>query len=157
VGAVDVSAWAAASSTSGAESSHNECADASDDSSAAAVGVAFPAPSHDKLGGDPFAALCLIARFYHLPADPAALRHRLGIGAGESVDRDQLLLAAKAIGLKAKLVYVRLDRLAQIAVPALVVLKASARPAPVSTEAYVSPKHNPSWSSCPTAPAWWPR
>lgn len=89
-------------------------------------GVPSVASETDKLGGDPLSALCLIARFHQVPADPQALRHSLGMGQAEPPDRAQLLLAAQSLGLKAKLVTTRIDRLAHIALPALVLLRSMA-------------------------------
>jgi subfamily B ATP-binding cassette protein HlyB/CyaB len=61
--------------------------------------------------------LVLIARFHGLPADAAQLRHKHGSSArfGET----DLLIAAKALGLKARLVTVTPDRLATTPLPAL--------------------------------------
>ncbi len=106
MGAVEAGAWVGESPRgSGARSNNNE-------------------PTRpDELAGDPLGALCLVARFHQVPADAQALRHGLGVGPGGPIDRAQLLLAAQSIGLKAKLVTMRLDRLAHIATPALVLLK----------------------------------
>jgi ATP-binding cassette, subfamily B, bacterial HlyB/CyaB len=48
-------------------------------------------------------ALCLIARLHHIAADPAHLAHQLGWSASHQPTHADLLLAAKHIGLKAKL------------------------------------------------------
>src|SRR5205085_10757882 len=50
----------------------------------------------------PLAALCLVARLHHVAADPAHLAHQLGWPASHVPSVDELLLAAKHLGLKAK-------------------------------------------------------
>jgi subfamily B ATP-binding cassette protein HlyB/CyaB len=72
---------------------------------------------------DPLTALCLVARLHHIPADPASLRHQLGLTASEVPDREALLRAAHQLGLKAKLSHSAADRLSLLALPALVELK----------------------------------
>ena len=69
-------------------------------------------------------ALCLIARLHHVAADPATLTHQLGWSASHRPDINDLLLAAKHIGLKAKRSRTRADRLNLAALPALAVLHA---------------------------------
>ena len=69
-------------------------------------------------------ALCLIARLHHIAADPATLAHQLGWSASHLPDIDDLLIAARHIGLKAKRSRSRVDRLHLAALPALAVLKA---------------------------------
>ena len=49
----------------------------------------------------PLSSLCLIARLHHVAADPAHLAHQLGWPASHEPDVDDLLLAAKHLGLKA--------------------------------------------------------
>ncbi|TAK80000.1 MAG: type I secretion system permease/ATPase, partial [Aquabacterium sp.] len=56
-------------------------------------------------------ALCLIARLHHVAADPGTLAHQLGISPSQQVDTAGLLLAAKHLGLKAKLSRTTADRL----------------------------------------------
>ncbi len=63
--------------------------------------------------------LCLIARLHHITADPATLAHQLGISPHEPVDADQLLAAARKIGLKASNVQVKPQRLSMTPLPAL--------------------------------------
>ena len=48
-------------------------------------------------------ALCVVARLHQVAAEPEALRHQLGLGASAAAGVDDLLLAAKHLGLKAKL------------------------------------------------------
>jgi subfamily B ATP-binding cassette protein HlyB/CyaB len=70
-------------------------------------------------------ALCLLARLHHLSADPASLHHQLGKSAHETVDTDDLLLAARQLGLKAKCLKSTTDRLTLISLPALCRLQAA--------------------------------
>jgi subfamily B ATP-binding cassette protein HlyB/CyaB len=86
---------------------------------AAVVGSgARPMAGHGAL-----AALCAIARFHRIAADPATLAHQLGCSPGEDVDTDLLLRAAKQLGLKAKLSRTSLDRLALTPLPAIALLR----------------------------------
>ncbi|MBX9716139.1 MAG: type I secretion system permease/ATPase [Burkholderiaceae bacterium] len=68
-------------------------------------------------------ALCLIARLHHIAADPATLAHQLGWPSSHRIDIDDLLIAARHIGLKAKRSRSHIDRLNLTALPALAVLK----------------------------------
>lgn len=68
---------------------------------------------------DPLPALCLIARLHHVVGEPAALRHALGKAPSESIDTDDLLLAAKHLGLKAKRSKTDAARLNLVPLPAL--------------------------------------
>ncbi|MCE9660435.1 MAG: type I secretion system permease/ATPase [Burkholderiales bacterium] len=72
--------------------------------------------------GNGLAALCLIARLHHVAADPASLAHRLGWAKTHSPDLNELLLAARELGLKAKLSKSRADRLTLLPLPALAVV-----------------------------------
>jgi ATP-binding cassette, subfamily B, bacterial HlyB/CyaB len=74
------------------------------------------------------AALCLIARLHHIAADPAHLAHQLGWPLSRQPTTSDLLLAAKHIGLKAKLSSTTLDRLTLTALPALALMKNDAGP-----------------------------
>src|SRR6218665_1584857 len=64
-------------------------------------------------------ALVLIARLHHVAAEPAAVRHSLGLGDSDAVSRQELLLAARHLGLKAKLICSTGERLAVVPLPAL--------------------------------------
>jgi subfamily B ATP-binding cassette protein HlyB/CyaB len=64
-------------------------------------------------------ALCALARFHQIAADPQTLSHQLGLSAHQSATATDLLLAAKHLGLKAKWVKVRQERLGQTPLPAL--------------------------------------
>ncbi|TAL22546.1 MAG: type I secretion system permease/ATPase [Aquabacterium sp.] len=70
-------------------------------------------------------ALCLIARLHHVAADPGTLAHQLGISPSQQVDTAGLLLAAKHLGLKAKLSRTTADRLNLSPLPALARLRAA--------------------------------
>lgn len=50
----------------------------------------------------PLEALCAIARFHQVAADPANLRHQLGLQPSDEIGAEELLRAAKQLGLKAK-------------------------------------------------------
>ena len=65
------------------------------------------------------AALCAVARLHQVAADPAALAHRLGKTPSDEITTADLLLAAKELGLKAKLGKTTLERLAATPLPAL--------------------------------------
>ncbi len=64
-------------------------------------------------------ALCTLARFHQVAADHLTLAHQLGLSPSAEVTTDDILRAAKLIGLKAKLSRTTADRLALIALPAL--------------------------------------
>ncbi|HZE91683.1 MAG TPA: type I secretion system permease/ATPase [Rhizobacter sp.] len=68
-------------------------------------------------------ALCLIARLHHMAADPAHLAHQLGWSPSHLPTASDLLLAAKHIGLKAKLSRSPIDRLNLAPLPALALLR----------------------------------
>ena len=72
---------------------------------------------------DALAALCLIARLHQIAADPAHLAHQLGWTPSHRPSLTDLLLAAKHIGLKAKLSRTTPDRLPLSPLPALAVLR----------------------------------
>ena len=70
----------------------------------------------------PLSALCLIARLHHIAADPAHLAHQLGWPSSHAPGTGDLLLAARHLGLKAKLSRSSVDRLTLAALPALALL-----------------------------------
>lgn len=84
----------------------------------AAPGTEEPAPPINAL-----AALCLVARFHQVAADPHTLAHQLGVSPSDDIDASILLRAAKHLGLKAKLSKSRPDRLKLVPLPALAFLK----------------------------------
>jgi subfamily B ATP-binding cassette protein HlyB/CyaB len=67
-------------------------------------------------------ALCLIARLHHVAADAAQVARQLGWSPHHAAGIDELLLAAKHLGLKAKLTRSSGDRLALVPLPALAVM-----------------------------------
>ena len=77
----------------------------------------------------PLAALCLIARLHHIAADPVHLAHQLGWPPSHRASVDDLLLAAKQLGLKAKRIRTSAERLSLSPLPALALLSDPAGPA----------------------------
>jgi subfamily B ATP-binding cassette protein HlyB/CyaB len=76
-------------------------------------------------------SLCLIARLHHVAADAAALTHQMGWSSQHQPSPDDLILAARHLGLKARRVRSRPDRLHLAALPALAVMRSEAdAPAP---------------------------
>ena len=74
-------------------------------------------------GAAALAALCAIARLHHVAADPATLAHQLGLSSGEPWTVDDLLHAAKHLGLKAKRSNTTVERLALTPLPALALMR----------------------------------
>jgi len=66
--------------------------------------------------------LCLIARLHHIAAEPLHLAHQLGWPSSHTPSTDDLLLAAKHLGLKAKLSRTSGDRLNLAPLPALALM-----------------------------------
>ena len=64
-------------------------------------------------------ALCAIARYHHIAADPATLAHQLGLTASCAITQDDLLRAAQHLGLKAQLRTTDAQRLSLTPLPAL--------------------------------------
>ena len=84
-----------------------------------AVGVvATEAPRVPGPQGD-LIALCAIARYHHIAADPATLAHQLGLTASCAITQDDLLRAAQHLGLKAQLRTTDAQRLSLTPLPAL--------------------------------------
>lgn len=65
------------------------------------------------------AALCAIARFHQIAVSPANLAHQLNLSLSSTISVEDLLLAAKHIGLKAKHVRTSFARLRLTPLPAL--------------------------------------
>ena len=121
-------------------------------------------------------ALCLIARLHHIAADPAHLAHlahQLGWPPSHQPDTADLLLAAKHIGLKARLSRSTIDRLKLAPLPALALLQGEGgeprvvvlaqcdgqrvlfQAGPPSSPSACSPPNGAAnSSSSPAAPAW---
>ena len=83
------------------------------------TGPSSPLPGEAHPG---LTALCLIARLHHVAADPANLAHRLGWPPSHSPRPHDLLLAARELGLKAKLSKSSVERLTLISLPALAIV-----------------------------------
>jgi ATP-binding cassette, subfamily B, bacterial HlyB/CyaB len=96
-------------------------APAANEPNAASISSAAPQKPPTLLQG--LQALSVIARLHHVSCDPAALLHRLGKSATDVVTTNDLLLVAKQLGLTAKLVRVRPDRLAMTPLPALALMR----------------------------------
>ena len=64
-------------------------------------------------------ALCVIARLHHVAADPDHLAHQLGWTPRHEASVDDMLLAARRLGLKAKLASTTPERLSLATLPAL--------------------------------------
>ncbi|TYC61683.1 type I secretion system permease/ATPase [Zoogloea oleivorans] len=75
-----------------------------------------PPPSHIDSG---LACLVMLARFHGIAADPDQLAHEHA--AQGPFGRTEILLAAKALGLQAKIVKTAIDRLAKTPLPAIVI------------------------------------
>jgi subfamily B ATP-binding cassette protein HlyB/CyaB len=74
------------------------------------------------VGAGALHALCAIARFHQVAADPATLSHQLGLAKTDVVDRDDVVRAAAHLGLKARLSSTTIDRLPLIPLPALALM-----------------------------------
>src|SRR4051794_3646516 len=81
------------------------------------------APSSARNGFESLHALCAIARFHQIAADPATLAHQLGLLPSEPITTADLLRAAKHLGLKAKLSSTTADRLQLTPLPALALMR----------------------------------
>jgi len=68
-------------------------------------------------------ALCAIARFHQVSADPATLAHQLGLQPSDPLGTDDLVRAARHLGLKAKLSTSTPERLQLAALPALALVR----------------------------------
>ncbi|HEX2544001.1 MAG TPA: type I secretion system permease/ATPase [Ramlibacter sp.] len=68
-------------------------------------------------------ALCAIARFHQVSAEPATLAHQLGLHPSEPVGTPDLLRAAKHLGMKAKLSSSTPERLPLVPLPALALVR----------------------------------
>ncbi len=75
-----------------------------------------------ELGLSALQSLCVIARLHHVAAEPAHLAHQLGWPPSHTPSTDDLLLAAKHLGLKAKLSRSPTDRLNLAPLPALALM-----------------------------------
>jgi len=71
----------------------------------------------------PLAALCILARYHQTAADPATLAHQLGLQPSEPASTEDLLRAARYLGLKAKLSRSSAGRLPLTPLPALALMR----------------------------------
>ncbi|MEO5559750.1 MAG: type I secretion system permease/ATPase [Dokdonella sp.] len=88
-----------------------------------AAGTSLPDPSDaavPPVGGEDqaLAGLVLIAQFHGIAADAVQLRHDAGLGSERFSDAN-LLLAARKLGLKAKVIELPVERMDRVALPAL--------------------------------------
>ncbi len=72
--------------------------------------AADQSPAADAAAHNGLRALCLIARLHHVAADPATLAHQLGWSSSHRIATDDLLIAARHIGLTAKRSRARIER-----------------------------------------------
>lgn len=86
-------------------------------------GSSPPASGQRPSGKSDLAALCLLARIHQIAADPANLAHELGVSLDRPVPADDMVRAARHLGLKAKRVHPGLERLPQTPLPALAVMR----------------------------------
>ena len=89
-----------------------------DDASAAPPAASPAAPPPAAL-----AALCAIARLHQIAADPATLAHQMGLSPTDPIGPDDLLHAARHLGLKARLSRTTIERLALTPLPALALMR----------------------------------
>ena len=87
------------------------------DANAPTAPQSSPVPAHPSL-----VALCTIARLHQVAADPVSLAHQLGLSSTASVTTTDLLLAARQLGLHARLTQVRTERLSHKPMPALALM-----------------------------------
>jgi len=73
----------------------------------------------------PLLALCMVARYHQIAADPATLIHELGITSSEPCEITTLLRAAQHLGLKVSHSHSTPERLALVPLPALAILHSS--------------------------------
>lgn len=71
----------------------------------------------------PLAALCAVARFHQVAADPATLAHQLGLSGSDQLSTPDVLRAAQHLGLKAKLSRTSVERLGLTPLPALALMR----------------------------------
>ena len=92
----------------------------------AGSGSAFRTAASSAVHAGALGALCALARLHQIAADPDTLRHQLGLAPSERLGIDDLLRAAQLLGLKAKRVRTRIDRVALTPLPALALMQADA-------------------------------
>ncbi len=108
------------SGTTEAGNEHQTSNSSHEAAAAGPLGIQAQAPSSALAA---LAALCAIARLHHVAADPATLAHQLGLSGSEPFHLDDLLHAAKHLGLKAKRSSTTTERLALTPLPALALMR----------------------------------
>ena len=93
------------------------------DGSAPETALPPPAVASEAAPHPALQALCIVARLHHVAADAATLAHQLGWSAHHAPGCDDLLLAARELGLRARRSHSSADRLNLGALPALAVLR----------------------------------
>jgi len=88
-------------------------------------GAELPAGQPRNSGLAAIHALCLIARLHHIAADPEQLAHQLGWPPSHTPAVSDLLLAAKHLGLRARLSRTGIERLKHSPLPALALVKSN--------------------------------
>ena len=73
--------------------------------------------------GAGLSALCLVARFHQISADPQLLAHQLGLAPSSPTSVDDLLRAARHLNLKARLTRTSAERLPLAPLPALALVR----------------------------------
>jgi len=68
-------------------------------------------------------ALCIVARLHQVAAEPANLAHQMAWSPNHVPGANDLVLAARHLGLKARLARPAVDRLAMTPLPALVMMR----------------------------------
>ena len=91
--------------------------------SASAQAEAGAGPESRPPAPQALTALCAVAAFHQIAAEPAALAHQLGLAASDPIGASELLLAARQLGLKAKRSRSDIARLPQVPLPALALLR----------------------------------
>ena len=91
---------------------------------AAAGGPLAPEWVPSVSGGCALKALCAVARLHQIAADPATLAHSLGFHSTEAIGSKELLLAARHLGLKAKLARTTSARLPLTPLPVIALMRA---------------------------------
>ncbi len=95
-----------------------------------AVAAAMGASASTAAAFPNLAALCAIARFHQVAADPHHLAHQLGLNSGDVIDADVLVRAARHLGLKARHTRSRPDRLSVTPLPALALMRPASEAEP---------------------------
>ncbi len=118
-------------------------------------GPGLPVDPQPRRPDGALAALCAIARMHHVAADPATLAHQLGLSPSETPTPDDILRAARHLGLKARLSRSSADRLALVPLPALALIHPPPDAEPGTSADASSPVSSPVSSPAPapsTAP-----